>query len=53
MRSIRLLPVALVALACAKEPAPAGAPAEGTPQQVTVARGETADVGEACAPAAR
>ena len=36
MRSIRLLPVALVALACAKEPAPAGAPAEATPQQVTV-----------------
>jgi hypothetical protein len=36
MRSIRLLPVALVALACAKEPAPAGAPAEATPQQVTI-----------------
>ena len=36
MRSIHLLPVALVALACAKEPAPAGAPAEAAPRPAHV-----------------
>ncbi len=36
MRPIHLLPATLLVLACAKEPAPAGAPAEATPQQVTI-----------------
>ena len=35
MRHARLLPIALVALACAKEPAPSQAPA-AAPQQVTI-----------------
>ena len=36
MRSIHLVPVALLALACAKEPAPADTAAAAAPQQVTI-----------------
>ena len=36
MRPTRLLPLALVALACAREPAPAGTASAAAPQQVTI-----------------